>query len=148
MTAAKLRAATAIAKQLSSVDGMKKGQAIKAALKKAELGDVHFESVKGKLRRALKPKQPTSRLSILSEECEKLLVELVAASSVGANPLSGLEVRVLAQTMGDLDKVPSTGWLQKLRQRHPEKIKLRKSGGCNKETLLLSLKQYEESIEH
>lgn len=118
---------------------MKKGKAVERALKKADLKYEFFESVRAKLRRRLKPSEPMSRLKVLNEETESLLVELVAAFSVHANPLAAMEVRVLAKVLGDLDEVPSDGWLRKLLARHGSKVKLRTARKSHKQSVLLGL---------
>ena len=71
-------------------------------MKKMELSEEHFNSIRCKLRRVLLPSQERPARTTLDEENEKMLVDLVAAFSIHANPLSGLEVRSLAKVVGGL----------------------------------------------
>jgi hypothetical protein len=136
---AKVDAALAMAKELHVKGGKKATVSIRTALKKMELPESHFEPIRSKLRRALRPKQERVPRTLLNQEIEDMLVDLVAAFSVHANPLSGLEVRVLAQVMGGLAAMPSSGWLQALRKRYASRIKLRKARKSHHKTILVNL---------
>ena len=139
LLAARVNTALTMAKELHVKGHKKIGIAVRTAMKKMQLSDVHFNALRCKLRRVLQPAQERLARTTLDEETEILLVDLVAAFSVHANPLSGLEVRFLAKVMGGLDEVPSTGWLQSLRLRYKSKIRLRKVRCSHKKTILVNL---------
>ena len=134
-----LNAASAMTHELYTNGSKKKGEAINIALEKASLSAEFFEAIRGRLRRRLQPWEKRLHPTTIDRESEILIVDLVAAFSVHANPLSGLEVRVLAKVVGNLDATPSTGWLQSLRTRYAEKIKLRKGRCSHKKMVLVNL---------
>ena len=98
-------------------------------------------AIRSRLYRLFNPTQPILRPTLMEPEREKLLVDMIEAFSVVANPLSGVEVRCLAEVVGDLDEIPTTGWLESLRKRYPHKIKLRTSRCSHKKTILVNLFQ-------
>lgn len=136
---AQLSAATSIALELHTKKGKGKSEAIRLAAKKMNVPEQLFNAMRTRIWRLLHPTEKRPRPTTIDVETETLLVDLVAAFSTHANPLSGLEVRCLAQIMGGLEKVPTTGWLKSLRTRYAAKIKLRKGRCSHKKTVLVSL---------
>ena len=132
-------AATEAAKVLVTKNGVKQAMAIRATAEKLQIPERFHEAIRQRLYRLLNPAVKVERAKIMTPERRDLLVDLVAAFSFHANPLSGLEVRCLAQVIGDLDHVPSTGWLARLREEYRHKIKLRKGRCSHKKNVLVKL---------
>lgn len=139
MHEAKMKAATKIVEDLFENHDKTIKDAVDLAVKQMNLDEHVKVALRQRLWRLRNPKAKKERPTLICKEDEELLVDLIAAFSVHANPLTKLEVRALAQVMGNLDRVPSKGWLVSLRKRYPTKIKTRKAKASHNKKVLTKL---------
>jgi hypothetical protein len=79
------------------------------------------------------------KLDWLTAVQEDFLVSLVMAFSTQANAISALELRRMAKAVGDLDQLPTTGWVQSFLDRHSSHIQIRKGRKSHKRVILMGV---------
>ena len=119
--------------------GRAKAEAARLAAEKVGLSDEFAERIRKRLSRLFTESPTKPRPTLLQREAEIHLVELVRAFSMYANPLFGSEIRHLAKIYGELEELPSTGWLTSLCQRYPDVIRVRKARSSHKKDVLTNL---------
>lgn len=85
-----------------------------------------FNSVHCRVRRALQPKVTRKKDTILGEENEDILVQLIQHFGNFKNPLTKAMVIEIATGMAGLEKLLTTGWLDSFVKRHQNEISLGK----------------------
>lgn len=108
---ANMAASYATLKLVSNHD-MKPGKALQAGAEKLEIPDHLREAPRQRLFRLCNLTRKVPRATLMTEECERLLLDLVAAFSVNANLLRGFEVRCLVQVDRRFEECPVNGLAQ------------------------------------
>lgn len=134
-------AAAQLAYELHTRHDKKKQSALQAAVQKLGLGANVLRALRARVDRLCNPKSKVPRPTLLTQECEQHLVELVSAFSVHANALAGVEVRTVAAAMFGLDQIPTTGWLATFLERNKAKLKICNTRPSHKKDVLLGLFQ-------
>lgn len=118
--------------------GMNVAVAARTAAQKLKLNASKIEPLRGRIRYHFSKTPPKKRACLLLSEAEEFLVNIIKAFSTLANPLSTGEVRCLAKVVGELDQVPSNGWMTSFRGRYGSRIELRAGKKSHTKTTLLS----------